>query len=59
MEKADLVRNLGNGVYVITPKGEGYLKGEISTYKHEPDEIRDKNNDEGDTSGTASPGKSG
>jgi len=34
-----LVRALGNGVYVITERGERYLDGEISTYEDEPDEI--------------------
>ena len=36
-----LLRHLGNGVYVITPRGEGYLDEEISTYESEPDEIPD------------------
>ena len=34
-----LVQHLGNGVYVITERGEKYLDGEISTYEDEPDEI--------------------
>jgi hypothetical protein len=36
-----LLRPLGNGVYVITNRGRGYLDGEISTYENEPDEIPD------------------
>ena len=34
-----LLRHIGNGVYVITERGEGYLDEEISTYEDEPDEI--------------------
>jgi len=35
-----LLRDLGNGVYTITDRGEGYLDGEISTSEDEPDEVR-------------------
>lgn len=48
-----LLKPLGNGVYIITEKGEGYLDGEISTYEDEPDEIRDSDDED---SGVASPG---
>jgi len=48
----NLLRRVGQGVYVITERGEGYLDGEISTFRDEPDEIRDSNNDE---SGVESP----
>jgi len=54
-----LVINLGNGVYQITEKGEGYLDGEVSTYEHEPDEIRDNSDDEGNLPDTASSNSSG
>lgn len=54
-----LVIHLGNGVYRITERGEGYLNGDISTYENEPDEIRDETDDEGDTPGTASPSSPG
>ena len=47
--------HLGNGVYVITERGEGYLDGEISTYEDEPDEIRDSANDDDDVPSTSSP----
>ena len=49
-----LLRPLGNGVYVITERGERYLDGEISTYEDEPDEIPDQDDSE-DESGVASP----
>lgn len=39
-----LLKPLGNGVYVITERGEGYLDGEISTREDEPDEIPDDTN---------------
>ena len=49
-----LLKPLGNGVYIITEKGEGYLNGEISTYESEPDQIEsDAKND--DSNGTESP----
>jgi len=34
-----LLRDLGDGVYVITERGEKYLDGEINTSKDEPDEV--------------------
>ena len=34
-----LLRRVGDGVYMITERGEGYLNGEISTYEDEPDEV--------------------
>jgi predicted transcriptional regulator len=51
-----LVQHLGNGVYVITERGEKYLDGEISTYEDEPDEIPET--DEGDN-GVSSPNNAG
>jgi hypothetical protein len=59
MEDHALVQNLGNGVYVITEKGEGYLDGEVSTIEGEPDWIRDETDDEGGLPGTASPSSPG
>jgi len=53
-----LIQHLGNGVYIITERGKGYLDGEISTYVDEPDEIRDQEDDEGDT-GVQSPASPG
>jgi len=35
-----LLRDLGNGVYVITERGEQYLNGEIDTSEDRPDEIQ-------------------
>lgn len=49
-----LLRKRGDGVYIITQKGQRYLNGEISTYVDELDEIRDQEDDEGDT-GVPSP----
>ena len=34
-----LLRPVGDGVYILTERGEKYLNGEISTYEDEPDEI--------------------
>jgi len=34
-----LLQDLGNGVYVITERGERYLDGEIDTSEDAPDEI--------------------
>ncbi|RYJ11669.1 MarR family transcriptional regulator [Haloarcula hispanica] len=34
-----LLEHLGNGVYVITERGERYLDGEIDTSKDAPDEV--------------------
>jgi len=37
--KHGLLRDLGNGVYVITDRGERYLDGEIDTSEDAPDEV--------------------
>ena len=34
-----LLRHLGNGIYVITDRGEAYLNGEIDTSEDAPDEV--------------------
>lgn len=34
-----LLKPLGNGVYTITERGEGYLDGEIDTSEDAPDEV--------------------
>ncbi|QIO23709.1 MarR family transcriptional regulator [Haloarcula sp. JP-L23] len=34
-----LLNDLGNGVYVITERGERYLEGEIDTSEDAPDEV--------------------
>jgi predicted transcriptional regulator len=51
-----LVKHLGNGVYVITERGEKYLDGEISTYEDEPDEIPESDED---NDGVPSPSSAG
>ncbi|WP_284438463.1 ArsR family transcriptional regulator [Halomicroarcula laminariae] len=53
-----LLQHLGNGVYIITNRGEQYLDGEISTYEDEPDEVPDTNNGNG-PAGTTEPGNAG
>ena len=53
-----LLQHLGNGVYIITDRGEKYLDGEISTYEDEPDEVPDSNGENG-PSGTTEPGNAG
>ena len=55
LNERGLVHHLGNGVYIITEKGERYLDGEISTYEDEPDEIRENGGQESDD-GVPSPG---
>ena len=39
MVKHGLLNHLGNGVYVITERGEEYLDGEIDTSEDAPDEV--------------------
>jgi len=51
-----LLKPLGNGVYIITEKGEGYLDGEISTYENEPDEIPERDGNDGDVASPSSLG---
>ena len=58
LNEHDLINHLGNGVYVITEKGERYLNGEISTYTNEPDEIREQDEENGN-SGVPSPSNAG
>lgn len=54
----NLLQRVGRGIYIITERGEGYLDGEISTFRDEPDEIRDSNNSEtGAASGPEEPGE--
>ncbi|WP_244257145.1 ArsR family transcriptional regulator [Halomicrobium sp. IBSBa] len=48
-----LLLDLGNGVYVITDRGEAYLNGEISTYEDEQDEPIDVNGENGNNGTTS------
>jgi len=41
-----LLQDLGNGVYIITDRGEGYLDGEIDTSQNAPDEVDFSTGDE-------------
>jgi len=45
-----LLKNLGDGVYVITERGERYLDGEIDTSEDAPDEI-ESSTDSGPSAG--------
>ena len=54
-----LLKPLGNGVYVITEKGEGYLEGKVSTYEDEPDWIENEDESDENVGGTASPSSPG
>ena len=56
LEEHSLLRNIGDGVYVLTERGEGYLQGEINTYENQPDRVSEE--DETDN-GTASPNNLG
>ena len=44
-----LLNDLGNGVYTITERGEGYLDGEINTAEDAPDEIPESDEQSGPT----------
>ncbi len=46
-----LVKDLGNGVYRITERGEGYLRGEINTSEDAPDEVNNHASNGGPTVG--------
>lgn len=46
LEEHGLLRNLGNGVYIITERGERYLDGEIDTSEDAPDEVESLADDE-------------
>ena len=50
-----LLQHLGNGVYVITDRGERYLDGEIDTSADAPDEVESPFEEERSTDG---PGES-
>lgn len=43
-----LMVDLGNGVYDITDRGQGYLAGEINTHEDAPDKVPESNNDRPD-----------
>jgi len=58
LNERDLRQHLGNGVYIITERGEGYLKGEISTFESEPDKIREKDEDDDGPPSPGTPGES-
>jgi repressor of nif and glnA expression len=46
LEEHRLLKHLGNGVYVITERGEKYLDGELDTSEDAPDDCSNevKNN---------------
>ena len=41
-----LLQDLGNGVYIITDRGEEYLEGEVDTSEDAPDEVDFSTEDE-------------
>lgn len=51
-----LLQHLGNGVYVITERGERYLDGEIDTSEDAPDEVESPL--DGDDASTGEPEES-
>ena len=52
-----LLLHLGNGVYVITDRGEAYLNGELDTHEDAPEESLDT--DENGDSGASNPENAG
>jgi len=52
-----LLRPIGDGVYIITDRGEAYLDGELDTSADAPDEPL--NGAENDNNGVTEPGQSG
>lgn len=50
-----LLRKVGDGVYMLTERGEKYLNGEISTYENEPDEVPQSDDEENGVSSPNSP----
>lgn len=46
-----LLQHLGNGVYVITDRGERYLDGELDTSEDAPDEVESPLGEAGATGG--------
>ncbi len=51
-----LLRKIGDGVYILTERGERYLDGEINTYEDQPDEVPESDNED---SGVPSPNDAG
>jgi len=51
LQEHGLVKHLGNGVYRITERGEGYLRGEINTEEDAPDEVPSVDDESGPTAG--------
>jgi predicted transcriptional regulator len=59
LAKHGLIKNVGNGVYVITERGEQYLAGELDTNEDsqdDPIEVDDGNGN-GDTKDTTKTGE--
>ena len=52
LSKRNLLKPVGNGVYVITDRGERYLEGELDTSKDAPENELEESN------GPNSPGQS-
>nr|WP_092702208.1 winged helix-turn-helix domain-containing protein [Halovenus aranensis] len=50
-----LLRPVGDGVYILTDRGEGYLDGKISTYENEPDRVPQSDDENDGVSSPSSP----
>ena len=53
LEEHGLLRKIGDGVYILTERGERYLDGEINTYEDQPDEVPESDDE---NNGVPSPG---
>jgi len=51
----DLLRAVGDGVYILTERGEGYLNGEVNTYEDQPDRVAETDDED---NGVSSPSNS-
>jgi repressor of nif and glnA expression len=50
-----LLRPVGDGVYILTERGEGYLDGEINTYEDQPDKVPETDDEDSGVSSPSSP----
>lgn len=53
-----LLQPVGNGVYIITERGEAYLRGELDTHEDAPEEPINENG-ENDKGNATEPGEAG
>nr|WP_233739929.1 winged helix-turn-helix domain-containing protein [Halovenus carboxidivorans] len=50
-----LLRKVGDGVYLLTERGEGYLDGKINTYEDQPDKVPETDDEDSGVSSPSSP----